>query len=169
MMNKLSRIWKYYYLRFKRLRGNPHILALGTAVGVFVGLTPTMPFHTILILLLCLITRGSFIAGVIISWIVCNPLTYFPIYYFSVQIGNRLTSHELNWEDISELMRILLIEHVDFSASIQALMSIGYEALMVLLIGGFIMALPFGILSYYLSFYFFKRMADKRKDKLILK
>ena len=44
---KLNRLGKYYYLKFIRLKGDPRSLALGTAIGVFVGLTPTIPLHTI--------------------------------------------------------------------------------------------------------------------------
>lgn len=167
-MSKIARIWKYYFLRFKRLRGNPHILALGSAIGVFIGLTPTMPFHTALILIICLLTRGSFIAAVIVSWIVCNPLTYFPIYYFSILIGNWITPHELNSEDIYDFITVILSDHTDLSHIYDAFLSLGYEALMVLLIGGVIFALPSGFITYYLSFFFFRNMAKKQREKMIL-
>ncbi|MDP3478975.1 MAG: DUF2062 domain-containing protein, partial [Desulfoprunum sp.] len=49
---RLKRLGKYYYLRFLRLKGDPYSLAFGTAIGVFVGLTPTMPLHTAIILIL---------------------------------------------------------------------------------------------------------------------
>lgn len=167
-MERLIRIWRYYFLRFKRLRGNPHTLALGTAIGVFIGLTPTIPFHTILILGLCLLTGGSFLAAVIISWIVCNPLTYVPIYYFSVKAGNAFTPYELNWERISHIIDLLLKHHDSFSESYHIILQIGTEATAVMVAGGIILATPFAVTSYYLSLYFFRKLALKRQQKRIL-
>ena len=100
----LWRINKYYFLRLKRLRGSPRALAGGTAIGVFIGLTPTMPLHTILIILLALLTRTSAVAGIIFSWLVCNPLTYLPIYYLSAVIGNHITPYELNLEKVQAIL-----------------------------------------------------------------
>ena len=34
--------------RVKKLEGDPHYIAMGMAIGVFVGTTPTMPFHTVI-------------------------------------------------------------------------------------------------------------------------
>ena len=167
-MLKARRISKYYYLRIKRLKGTPHSLALGAAIGVFIGLTPTMPFHTLLILILVFATRSSFIAGITVSWIVCNPLTYIPIYYFSVLVGNYVTPYQLNWEKIQAVLNIFLSESSTFTNSSKALLGIGYEAMIVLISGGFIFALPFGILSYYLALYSFNRLQQKRRQRRIL-
>jgi len=41
--------------RVKKLEGNPHYIAMGMAIGVFVGITPTMPFHTVIAVALALI------------------------------------------------------------------------------------------------------------------
>ena len=98
---KLGRLSKFYYLKFLRLKGDPKSLAAGTAIGVFIGLTPTMPLHTVAIIALTVVTRTSMIAAMTISWIVCNPLTYVPIYYFSLVIGNAVTPYNLSWEKIT--------------------------------------------------------------------
>ncbi len=167
-MERFSRTRRYYYLRLKRLKGNPRQLALGFTIGVFIGLTPTMPFHTVMILICCLITRSSFIAGVIASWIVCNPLTYVPIYYFSMVLGNYATKYTLNWTRIKEIVDIILSDQATISSSWQTIMSLGYEALAVLLVGGVILAIPFTLVSYYTSLIFFNKFAEKRKNKQIL-
>jgi len=44
---------------FKELHGNPHYLALGIGIGVFVGMTPAFPLHTIIAIPLAHIFRGS--------------------------------------------------------------------------------------------------------------
>lgn len=157
----LCRSIKYYYYRFKRLQGNPHALAGGTAIGVFIGLTPTIPFHTILIVFLSLITRTSAVAGISISWLVSNPLTYLPIYYISALVGNYLTPYELNLNIIQSRLEQAMDDGI-FQNLLAILLVSGYEALIVLIVGGFCFALPFGILSYYLSLKFFMHIQKKR-------
>jgi uncharacterized protein (DUF2062 family) len=77
-----GRTAKYYYLRFLRLRGKPGELARGVAIGIFVGITPTIPFHTILALILAMILRGSKIAALLATVLVSNPLTFVSQKYY---------------------------------------------------------------------------------------
>ena len=165
---KLGRLSKFYYLKFLRLKGDPKSLAAGTAIGVFIGLTPTMPLHTVAIIALTIVTRTSLIAAMTISWIVCNPLTYVPIYYFSLVIGNAVTPYNLSWEKIKAVLNLLL-SHPGFSPSLQALANLGFEAIVVMVVGGCILAVPFTIASYYVSFLMFVKIRKKRSEKHILK
>lgn len=163
----IDRIFRYYYRRFQRLRGNPYALAGGFAIGVFIGLTPTMPLHTLTIILVTLATRTSTLAAILSSVIACNPVTYFPIYYFSMVIGNAVTPYSLNWEKIKSALDTLLSSE-SFTASLHIIVDLGVEASIVLLVGGFILALPFALVSYYLSLYFFIMMKKKKIEKQIL-
>lgn len=36
-----------FITRFKKLQGTPHYVAKGMAIGIFIGVTPTIPFHMI--------------------------------------------------------------------------------------------------------------------------
>ena len=167
MMN-IDRIGRYYYRRFQRLRGNPYALAGGFAIGVFIGLTPTMPLHTVTIILICLASRTSTLAALLSSVVVCNPLTYFPIYYFSVAIGNAVTPFHLNWEKIKAALDTILSSG-SLSEAFRTIIDVGFEAFIVLLVGGFILALPFAVLSYYLSLNFFFMMKKKKIEKQVLR
>ncbi len=163
----LRRVFKFYILKFKRLQGSPHALAGGTAIGVFVGLTPTIPFHTLLIVCLSLVTRTSTLAGIIISWIVCNPLTYLPIYYLCALIGNHLTPYELNLASVQYTLQQAMAGN-GIQNSLAILAGSGYEALVVMGIGGICFALPFAVVSYYLALRFFVHMQKKRIKKHVL-
>lgn len=163
----VGRIGRYYYLKLIRLRGTPHSLALGSAIGVFIGITPTIPFHTIAIFICTILTRSSFLAGLITSWLVCNPLTYIPQYYFSLRLGNLVTPYELSWNQIQIVLEVLLSD-VSIGVRAKALITMGYEAIMVLMIGGSLLALPFAVLSYYLSYITFIKIKKKRHEKRIL-
>ncbi len=161
---KLDRLGKYYYLKFTRLKGDPQALALGTAVGVIIGISPTIPLHTVLILAITFTTRASTIAAIISSWVVCNPLTYIPIYYFSMVFGNLVTPYELNWARIKDLIDTLT-SHQGFSHSLKVVLSLGYEAIIVMVIGGIVLALPFTIASYYFSLRLFRKIRNNREKK----
>lgn len=159
-MNGIKRTFRYYWLRFLRLQGNPQPLARGGSIGVFIGLTPTLPFHTIAALIITFITRTSFIAAVITGVLVCNPLTYIPIYWLSLVIGNAVTPYELNWEMIKSVLNSLLSDQ-SFADSMKMLVSVGYEATIVMLVGGFILALPFAVVSYFFSLKLFIKIREK--------
>ncbi|MFT5698239.1 MAG: hypothetical protein ACI8ZB_001093 [Desulforhopalus sp.] len=160
-LNNIKRFIRYNLIRIKRLSGNPRALAGGIAIGVLIGLTPTMPLHTPLIISLALITRTSVIAGIIMSWLICNPLTFFPIYYISVALGNYLTPYEINFQKVQMLLT-QLTDGSGFQASINILAALGIEAIIVLLVGGFVFSLPFSFLSYYLAVPFFTKRQEKR-------
>lgn len=167
MPMRFNRLGKYYYLRFLRLKGDPYSLAFGTAIGVFVGITPTIPLHTGIILVLTFLTRTSAVAAILVSWLISNPLTYIPIYYFSTVIGNALTPYELNWEKIKAVVTALTSSQ-GLSHSLQILTGLGFEAVVVLLVGGCVLALPFALVSYYVSLYTFLKIRAKRQAKHIL-
>lgn len=160
----LSRLCRYYYLRFRRLRGSPRFLAGGTAVGVFVGFTPTIPFHTALVLILALLTRTSPVAGIISNWVVCNPLTCLPIYYLAAIIGNHVTPFELSLEKVQTLLEFIRTTD-DLQKSLTMIGNMGYEALAVMLVGGFSAALPIAVLSYYGTLPFFRNIQKQRINR----
>ena len=162
-----KRICRYYYLKFTRLQGDPQSLAWGTAIGTFFGITPIIPFHTAINLVITFLTRTSTIAALLASFIVCNPLTYVPQYYFSTIIGNALTPYDFTWERMETVVDILLSKP-GLTASLNALATLGYEAIIVLLVGGSVLALPFTVVSYFLSLQLFIKIRNKKRTKHIL-
>lgn len=163
----ISRTGKYYFLRLLRLRGTPHSIALGAAIGIFIGITPTIPFHTVAILALTVVTRSSFLAGFISSVLVCNPLTYVPQYFLSLAIGNIFTPYHLSWDRIKQVLDIVLSDAA-LQTRISTLLSLGYEAVTVMLVGGTVLALPFAVAGYYLIHYLVVTFRKKRRAKHIL-
>ena len=77
---------RYYYLRFIRLRGEPHELALGMAFGIFAGMMPIMPFQIALAVTMALLFKASKITAALGTW-VSNPLNWYFLYYFTYKIG----------------------------------------------------------------------------------
>ena len=64
-------------------------LARGVAVGMFVGLTPTVGFQTLLMVGLCVLLRASFPAAFLVSWI-SNPFTAGILYFAFHRVGEAL-------------------------------------------------------------------------------
>ena len=78
--------WQEYIRQLRELRGKPHEISLGMAIGVFIAITPTIPFHTVLAVLLAALLRGSKLAAALGVWL-SNPLTIPLFYYGSYQLG----------------------------------------------------------------------------------
>lgn len=157
---------KYYTLRFMRLRGNPHSLAMGTAVGVFIGVSPTIPLHTIAIIGITLLMRVSTIAAMIAGVVVCNPLTLVPQYYLCWKVGDFILPGRLTWERIKEVLSILT--ESSFMDSMKSLGQLSGDAIAVMLTGGTVIGLPLAIASYFLAFRFFVKLREKKRQKHVL-
>lgn len=72
--------------------GAPDYVARGLAIGVLVGITPTVPFQTALALALAALCRGSKPAAVLGIWS-GNPLTMPLLYALSYRLGVLLSGH----------------------------------------------------------------------------
>ena len=162
----LSRTARYYFLRFKRLQGSSRSLALGSAIGAAVGITPTIPLHTILIVSLALLFRVNPIAGILAGTVVSNPLTIPPQYFFCWKIGDFLLPGRLTWTRIQDLLG--LIQQEGLMDSLGLISQLGVNAILVMLIGGIVLAVPTGILTYIFVYRFFSRLSQKRRDKHLL-
>ncbi len=162
-MNKFQRRLRYFKLRFLRLKGDPKSIARGVALGTFIGITPTLPLHTIATLIIAPLIRANLIGAFIAGFTVCNPLTYFPQYYLSWLIGNALTPYDLTWERIKAVMDIVL-SGSGYEATFEALSRLGIDTVIVMCLGGAILATPFTVIAYILTFRFFSKRRRNRWD-----
>ncbi len=75
------------------LDDTPHAIALGTAIGMFVGMTPTVGLQMVLVIGIAVATRPLFhfnrVAGLITVYI-SNPLTIVPLYAAFYYVGTML-------------------------------------------------------------------------------
>ncbi len=140
---------RYHWLKLLRIKGDPFVLARGFAVGVFVGITPTIPFHTMLIVLLCTIYRGNILAGIAASWLVSNPLTMPLQYLASWKLGTLISSHTISWANLQSLLAQL--KEAGLQGSLRILSTSSLRMLWPVVAGGVIIATPFSIAAYFLS------------------
>ncbi len=164
----LKRLGKYYHLRFLRIKGEPKSIAWGSFIGALIGTMPVMPFHTIGIIAVCCATRTSAISGLLTSLVISNPLTYIPIYYLCMVIGNFLTPYNITWSRISTVLKAI-ISGDGFKTSVDMLSHLGIEVFTVMLTGGIVIALPTAIICYVFTLKLFVKIRQKRSDRHILR
>ena len=138
-----KRTLRYHWVKFLRLQDDPRRLAWGMALGVFIGVTPTVPFHFVSILFLAPLLRISPVTA-FLGIQICNPLTIPPLYLGAYKVGNFLLHQgaplglpeTYTWTDLMELI---------------------WRGGLALQVGGVIFAIPPAIASYFLTLWIIKR------------
>jgi hypothetical protein len=134
----LKRHIRTFYERFISLKGEPAQIAVGLAIGVFVGVTPTIPFHTAIIVLIGLLFRQNITAGYLGAWIISNPLTVPLLYVSQYELGRFLLG--------MERCRFAIPDYTFVSIT-----ALGWEILLPLLTGGILMAPFFAVPAYFIA------------------
>ena len=134
---KVKRNLRLFYLRLMRLKGQPKEVAGGMAIGVFVGMTPTVPLHTVLAVLIALILKKSKLAAALGVW-VANPFMLPFIYFLDYKVGQLLTGADAPSLAISNF-------------SIANLVDLGWSISFPLFFGGVITGILCAIPSYYIT------------------
>jgi len=165
-LRKLARLPRYYFLRIKRLKGDPEYLARGFAFGIFMGILPLAPVQTIILVPLTILLRISTLAAFIAGILVSNPLTFIPQYYFTWKIGDAVLPGWVTWAQIETALRV--IAEQGLLDGIAALSQLGVKAIAVIETGGAIIGLPAGIISYFFVRRFFHAVHDRRLKRLRL-
>jgi uncharacterized protein (DUF2062 family) len=164
--NTLHRRVRLIYLRIIRLRGHPHELALGTALGICIGMMPVIPFHMITAVAVAIIFGASKITAAGGTWI-CNPVTVYPIYRYCYVIGTFILGFDHNK---GLLMPVTgAIGQGEYLEAIKTILSGGGMAVATFLLGGIVLGLIFSVPSYFLSYYFFKNVIAWRESRKLIK
>jgi uncharacterized protein (DUF2062 family) len=123
-----------------------HSIALGTAIGMFVALTPTGGVQMLLVLALSL-TVGRFFRfnrlAALITVYVSNPLTMVPICWFEYRVGTLFKGG--NWTR-HDFQRIL--QYDGFDAWYQTIVKLFVEIGTPLILGSLIVAATSAALTY---------------------
>ena len=147
---KVNNRFRQFITRFRNLEGDPHTVALGVAIGVFIGITPTIPFHTVLAVALAFLVKGSKTAAAIGVWF-ANPITIPIFYYLNYKVGSLLlgisASFDFKTHSLLEILRI------------------GTDVTIALLLGGVVVGILPGIITYFIILKIIKTMKNRRTDK----
>jgi len=123
------------------LDDTPQQIALGTAIGMFIGLTPTLGLQMILVLMVAPFLRFNRIAALATVY-VSNPVTALPIYYFNYKVGTLFFSDTVTYAQFAEVLT---------SGWQEAIRGIVMEIGLPLLVGSGVVAVIGGLLTYPLT------------------
>ncbi|MDM8550579.1 DUF2062 domain-containing protein [Desulfobacterales bacterium HSG2] len=163
--DKLSRTLKKAYERLIRIRGHPREIALGFALGIFVGMSPTLGFQMAIAVCFAALLKWNKVSAALGVWI-SNPVTAPVIYSVTYLIGAKLLGIS-KVDDVSG--------NLD-STTIYEWVSNAPEIVWALTVGGVIAGLPLAVFAYYFSYSAvrkyqedIKRKLAQQKEKLIRK
>jgi len=146
----LKERFRLLLIRIRDLQGDPQYVATGMAIGVFVAVTPTIPFHTAIALALAFIFKGSKAAAVIGVWF-SNPLTIPVLYYGSYKIGKLLlrgpVPYDIHFESISELL------------------DLGLDVTLAMLVGGALLGIIPAVIAYFVTFRVVIRLRERAQQR----
>lgn len=131
----------------------PHKIALGMALGIFVGFLPIMGIQMAVVTLFAIPLRGNLKAAVAGVWI-SNPITFIPLYWANYQFGVLFCAHrKVSWEEFGGKMATA--SNWDWSAiksSLTSLMNMGADVFVPLWLGSTILAVFFGVITYFVAY-----------------
>lgn len=92
--------FKRIAVRLLRLNNSPREIALGVAIGVFIGILPVYGLHTVLVIIAAILVRSANKIAIFLGTSISLPPTIPPITWAGYEIGRRLLSGEfepLSW------------------------------------------------------------------------
>ncbi len=156
------RRFQYIYLRLIKLRGGPHELALGMAFGIFAGMLPIIPFHTIVALSLAFAFKASKITATV-GTLICNPVTIYLVYRYCYRIGSFILGFDHNTEILAPVVET--INNGELLNAVTQVLGAGGMVVAAFLLGGIVLGIIFSVPSYFIFFYFFKAFISWRKSR----
>lgn len=157
-INKAPLSLQKAYTRFLKIRGHPREIALGFALGVFVGMTPVMGLHTAIAVFFAALLKWNKISAAVGVWIT-NPLTAPFVYSFTYFVGSKLSgvAHSFNALDEQKVK------------SIFSMLQKTPEIFWALTMGGVIVGVPLALIGYYFSYSSVVKYQEEIKRKIAAK
>lgn len=147
---------KKVYERFLKIRGEPKQIALGFALGLFLGMTPALGLHMVIAIFFATLFKWNKISAALAVWIT-NPHTAPVIYSITYMLGARVMGLRKSYEPTSEeVTSSVFIDMLKKTPEIFAAMTIG----------GIIIGLPLSLIGGYIAYTTITRYQADLKKKL---
>jgi uncharacterized protein (DUF2062 family) len=147
--------WRRWYERFVKIRGTPREIAMGFALGVFVGMSPTMGFQTAIAVFVAALFKWNKISAAIGVWIsnpVTAPILYGVTYFAGARIlGGNGYLHPPDLLGVTVFLRIL--ERAP-------------EIFWAMTVGGILLGAPLALAAYTFAFSAVSRYQEGIRRKL---
>jgi uncharacterized protein (DUF2062 family) len=122
------------------------------ALGIFIGILPIMGIQMTVVALIALPLRGNLKAAIAGVWI-SNPITFIPMYWGYYQFGLLFfPSRAISWEEFGEIIEVASNWNwSEMSESLARIMDLGADILIPMWTGATILAVVFGIPTYFVT------------------
>ena len=154
-----------------KLRSSPRAIAGGLGLGTFIAFTPTIGVQLILAIVVATLFNLNRPAAMIPVWIT-NPITVAPIYTFNYWLGCRI------WDGppLSEVTGLFIeigktmarLEFWDIQKQILAVLHMGKDVLIPLLLGSLVIGAITGAVVYGFSLNILSIFLTRRNRKKLL-
>jgi uncharacterized protein (TIGR03546 family) len=142
-----------FYNRFLSLNGRPEEIARAMALGVFIGVTPTIPFHTALIMVICLLFRQNITAAILGATIISNPVTIPFLYLAEYELGRIVLGVSENPFNVTNY-------------DVRSLLEIGWHIVYPLMVGGLLLAVVFTVPSYFITYHAVVKLRNRNVEPI---
>ncbi len=157
----------FFIGKIKRLHGDPHYVAFGIAIGVFIAITPTIPFHTVAAVALAVFFKASKPAAIIGVW-VSNPFTVVFLYFICYKTGHLFFNDSINALESIKILINHLESDIEISQKLNfftTFIQTNIRTFLIMNFGGILLGLPAGAAAYFITKSFFIALRKKRAAK----
>jgi uncharacterized protein (DUF2062 family) len=147
---------KRIYDRFLKIRGTPREIALGFALGLFIGFTPTMGFQIVLGVFIASLLKWSKITAAI-GVQITNPFTAPFIYSFTYFMGSKIMGLETP----------LVLTDMSLD-SLWTMLQQAPQIFTAMTLGGVLVGFPSAVIGYFVVYRTMNRYQSKLKETLLL-
>lgn len=147
---------KKAYSRFLKIRGEPREIALGFSLGLLVGMTPAMGFHTVIAVFFATVFKWNKISAALAVWIT-NPFTAPFVYSMTYITGAKAMGITRAYRLSDGLSSATFIDMIKKTPEIFGAMTIG----------GFIIGIPLSLAGYYFIYSAISKYQDDIKRKFV--
>ncbi|MDF1553489.1 MAG: DUF2062 domain-containing protein [Deferrisomatales bacterium] len=152
----------YFYYRCVRLHGRPREVAMGMAIGLAVGMTPTLGVQMLVAITLAAVLGQSKIAAGLGVWI-SNPITALPLYLATYRVGKwtlAAAGYPVHHLGSSQEFHRFVEQLTSSGVALSAIQAYGWEAFWqesrwffaLTFLGGGILTVPLAIGGYWLTY-----------------
>ena len=158
-----------------RAKDSPERMALGAAIGVLVGLTPTVGVQMAMVVLIAATPKLRFNIPIACAMVwISNPLTMIPLYYSMYWLGVLLLSRrEMHFDKFQTTVQQLIDSIKDSDSLLESawqgftgMFSIGMHIALPMWIGGIVLGIVSAVPTYIVVLRLVRhrrRMAEKRR------
>lgn len=144
-------------LKLLAIRDTPDAIAGGVAIGIFFGFTPLFGLKTLSAIFVAWLTRSNILAAVIAGTLHDIILPFMPVIYrWEYDVGYWLLSHPHQWpQSLARIHR----DGLAWRNWASYITGVGKP----LLVGGIVCAMPFAVVSFFLTRRIVLRHQQKKK------